>query len=75
MGRAEYTIGPTRSVAATGVARQNGAGTWLRGEYSQMVGRHWRVTGGVTWIRGDGADFLGEYHRNSYASVALRYSF
>jgi hypothetical protein len=75
LGRAEYTISPSRSLAMTGAARQNGKGTWLRFEYSQMVGRHWRATGGVTWIRGDEMDFLGQYHRNSYASLALRYSF
>jgi hypothetical protein len=59
----------------TGVTRQDGAGTWLRFEYSQTYGRHWRATGGFTWIRGEAADFLGQYHRNSYASLTLRYSF
>lgn len=75
LGRAEYTIGPARSLAMTGVTRQDGAGTWLRFEYSQTYGRHWRATGGFTWIRGEAADFLGQYHRNSYASLTLRYSF
>ena len=75
LGRADYTISPAKSLAITGVARQNGRGTWLRFEYSQMLGRHWRATGGFTWIRGDMVDFLGQYHSNSYGSVALRYSF
>jgi hypothetical protein len=75
LGRAEYTLGPARSLAFTGAARQNGRGTWLRFEYSQMYGRHWRATGGITWIHGASTDFLGEYYRNSYASLALRYSF
>jgi hypothetical protein len=75
LGRAEYTISPVRSLTFTGAARQNGAGTWLRAEYSQMLGRHWRATAGFTWIRGTATDSLGQYHRNSFASVALRYSF
>jgi hypothetical protein len=75
LGRADYTISPTKSVAFTGVARQNGRGAWLRFEYSQMYGRHWRATAGFTWIRGDATDFLGQYHRNSCGSLALRYSF
>ena len=75
LGRSEYTISPTKSLAITGAARQNGKGTWLRFEYSQMYGRHWRATAGVTWIHGDATGFLGQYHRNSYAGLALRYSF
>lgn len=75
LGRAEYTISSTRSVAFTGAARQNGRGTWLRLEYSQAYGRHWRATGGFTWIHGDPNDFLGQFYRNSYGSLALRYSF
>lgn len=72
---ARYTIDANRSVALEAAVRQNGAGSWIRGEYSQAIGQHWRATAGFTWIRGDPADFLGQYHRNSYASLALRYSF
>ena len=75
LGRAGYTISPTKSFAITGTTRQNGQGTWLRFEYSQTYARHWRATGGVTWIHGNPGDFLGQYHLNSYASLALRYSF
>ncbi len=75
LGRAGYTIDANRSVAFTTAVRQNGAGSWLRGEYSQTFGQHWRATAGLTWIRGDPQDFLGQYRRNSYASIALRYSF
>jgi hypothetical protein len=75
LGTAQYTINPVSNLAISGVARQNGDGTWLRFEYSRTYGRHWRATAGLTWIRGDAADFLGQYHRNSYASLALRYSF
>lgn len=75
LGRASYTIGPTRSVAISTATRQNGKGTWLAIEYSETFGQHWRATTGFTWIRGDETDFLGQYHRNSFASLALRYSF
>lgn len=75
LARADYTISPISNLSLTAVARQDGGGTWLRFEYSRMYGRHWRATGGVTWIRGEEDDFLGQYHRNSYASLALRYSF
>jgi hypothetical protein len=47
----------------------------VRFEYSQLFGQHWRATGGIAWIRGDMDDFLGQYRRNSYGSLALRYSF
>lgn len=75
LGRASYTIDANRSVAFETAVRRNGAGSWLRGEYSHAFGQHWRATAGVTWIRGDEADFLGQYHRNSYFSLAARYSF
>lgn len=75
LGRAGYTIDANRSIAIEAAARQNGKGTWVRFEYSQLFGQHWRATAGVTWIHGDVTDFLGQYHRNSYASLALRYSF
>ena len=75
LGRAGYTISPTRDIALEGATRQNGNGSWLRLAYSQTHGRHWRVTAGVTWIRGDAGDFLGQYHRNSHASLAVRHSF
>jgi hypothetical protein len=75
LAHAQYTIDSNRSVALNAAIRQNGAGSWLRAEYSQAFGQHWRATAGVTWIRGDPGDFLGQYHRNSYASLAVRYSF
>ncbi len=75
LGRAAYTISPNRSLAITGTTRQNGAGTWLRFEYSQSYGRHWRATASLNWIRGEPGDFLGQYHRNSFGGLAVRYSF
>jgi hypothetical protein len=52
-----------------------GPSSFLRFEYSQAAGQHWRTTAGATWIRGDITDFLGQYRRNSYFSLTLRYSF
>ncbi len=75
LAHAQYTIDTNRSVAVDAAVRQNGEGSWLRTEYSQAFGQHWRATAGYSWIRGDDSDFLGQYHRNSFALLALRYSF
>ena len=73
VGRAGLTIDVNRSLAVETAVRA--AGSFLRFEYSQAVGQHWRVTPGAAWIRGDMTDFLGQYHHNSYLSLAVRYSF
>jgi hypothetical protein len=73
VGRASLTIDVNRSVTFETAVRA--AGSFLRAEYSQTFGQHWRVTPGIAWIRGDMTDFLGQYHRNSYATLAVRYSF
>jgi hypothetical protein len=75
LAHAQYTIDSNRSLAVDAAVRQNGQGSWLRAEYSQAFGQHWRATAGYSWIRGDDSDFLGQYHRNSFALLALRYSF
>jgi hypothetical protein len=75
LGRAAYTIDPKRSIALETAVRQNGAGAYLKFEYSQLLGHHWRATAGIAVLRGDPADFLGQYRRNSHAILALRYSF
>ena len=75
VARAGFTIDVNRSVAFEAVVRQNGRGAWLKSEYSQAFGRHWRATAGFAWIGGDAGDFLGQFHRNSHASLTLRYSF
>jgi hypothetical protein len=75
LAHAQYTIDSNRSLAVDAAIRQNGQGSWLRAEYSQAFGQHWRATAGYSWIRGDASDFLGQYHRNSFALLALRYSF
>ena len=73
VGHATLTIDVNRSLTVETAVRA--AGSFVRFEYSQAFGEHWRVTPGVAWIRGDMTDFLGQYHRNSYASLAVRYSF
>lgn len=75
LGRASYTIDPHRSVAAEFAIRQNLDGAWLKGEYSQAVGGHWRVTAFGNIIRGEFTDFIGQYSRNSHVSAIVRYSF
>ncbi len=75
LAHAQYTVDSNRSVAVDAAVRQNGRGSWLRAEYSQAFGQHWRATAGYSWIRGDETDFLGQFHRNSFALLALRYSF
>jgi hypothetical protein len=75
LGRAGYTIDVNRSFAVEFAVRRNGDGAWVRTEYSQAFGQHWRATGGFTWIAGNAGDFLGQYRRNSHISLGLRYSF
>ena len=75
LGRATYNIDTNRSVAFEAAIRQNGDGSWLKAEYSQAFGQHWRATAGLTVIRGAPGDFLGQYRRNSHATLTLRYSF
>jgi hypothetical protein len=73
VGHAGLAIDVNRSLTVETAVRA--AGSFLRFEYSQALGQHWRVTPGAAWIRGDMTDFLGQYHRNSYLSLAVRYSF
>jgi hypothetical protein len=75
LGRASYTLNPRQSVAVEYVIRQNGDGAWVRSEFSQTFGQHWRATAGFTAIAGSPTDFLGQYRRNSHISANLRYSF
>ncbi|MCC7009153.1 MAG: hypothetical protein IT184_10075 [Acidobacteria bacterium] len=75
IGRVAYTISPTRTVQVEGAARQSGHGTYLKGEYSQTLGRHWRLTLAAAGLGGRDDDFLGQYSRNSHASATLRLSY
>ena len=64
---------PQRS--ARGAVRQNGHGGYVKAEYSQARGQHWRMTVTGSVIAGRVNDFLGQYRRNSHLSAALHYSF
>jgi hypothetical protein len=74
-GRAAYTIDANRSVAVEAAVRQTGEGGYLKGEYTQSLGQHWRATAGFVLLRGDARDFFGQYRRNSHALLTIRYSF
>jgi hypothetical protein len=73
LGHAGWTIDANRSLALEASVRAHGS--VAKAEYSQAFGQHWRATAGATWIRGAETDFIGQYHRNSYVSLAIRYSF
>lgn len=75
LGRASYTIDVNRSAAIEGAVRHDGDGLYLKGEYSQARGQHWRATITGAIIRGEPDDFLGQYRLNSHVGFALRYSF
>ncbi|HEX7793943.1 MAG TPA: hypothetical protein VF456_06305 [Vicinamibacterales bacterium] len=75
VGRASYTIDANRSAALEMAVRQNGNGAYVKAEYSQARGQHWRATASGSIIRGDEDDFLGQYRLNSHVTVSLRYSF
>jgi hypothetical protein len=75
IGRASYTVDPRRTVAVEAAVRRNGDGFYVKGEYSQVWGQHWRVTATGVGINGVDSDFLGQYRRNSHVSIALRFSF
>ncbi|MBL8231157.1 MAG: hypothetical protein JNL98_21875 [Bryobacterales bacterium] len=75
LGRTGYTIDANRSVALEAAVRQNGDGGYLKGEYSQAFGQHWRATAGFVLLRGTAQDFFGQYRRNSHALLTIRYSF
>jgi hypothetical protein len=75
LGRGGYMIDANRNIAFEMAVRQNGDGLWIRGEYSQLFGQHWRATVNLTLMSGDASDFLGQYNRNSHAMLVLRYSF
>jgi hypothetical protein len=75
VGRASYSIDTNRSLAFETALRQNGDGLYLRAEYSQARGEHWRMTVAGAAIAGHADDFLGEYRRNSHVSASVRFSF
>lgn len=75
LGRAAYTIDPSRSLAVETAIRQNGEGLLLKGEYTHTLSTHWQARVSGTLIRGDRNDFIGQYRLNSNFILAMRYSF
>jgi hypothetical protein len=75
VGRASYTVDVNRSVAFETAVRQNGDGGYVKAEYSQARGAHWRATISGSLLRGEPEDFLGQYRLNSHLTLGLRYSF
>ena len=75
LGRAGYTLGPTREVVFEAAIRQNLDGVWVKGQYSEAIGGHWRWTLAGAAIGGSERDFIGQYRRNSHLLATLRYSF
>ncbi len=75
LGRAAYTIGPTREISIEAAVRQHGAGAWVKALYSHAHGAHWRIIVGGAVIAGKSTDFFGQYRRNSHGTVTARYSF
>jgi len=75
IGRAAYTFDPNRSVAIEAAVRQDFAGIYVKAQYSQAHGDHWRTTVAMAALGGDSDDFLGQYRRNSHVVLSLRYSF
>ena len=75
VGRAAYTVDPRRSVVIEGIVRQNLEGQYVRGEYSQALGGHWRTTFAGVLLTGEEGDFIGQFDRNSHVAITLRFSF
>jgi hypothetical protein len=62
-------------MAFEGAIRQNGGGAYVKGEFSEARGEHWRWTMRGVVIAGSDDDFLGQYRRNTHMTASLRYSF
>jgi hypothetical protein len=75
LGRAGYTIDATSDVSFEAAVRQNLDGVWIKGQYSEAFGAHWRATIAGAGIGGRERDFIGQYRRNSHLVATLRYSF
>lgn len=75
IGRAAYTIGPRRSIAVEGVVRRDGDGAYVKGEYSEAVGGHWRVILSGAALAGQEPDYIGQFRRNGHLNVLLRFNY
>ena len=75
LGKATYTIDTNRAFSLEGALRRSGSGAYVKGEFSQALGAHWRLSVRGTCLGGDESDFLGQYRRNSSAGLVARYSY
>jgi hypothetical protein len=75
IGRAAYTFDPNRSAAVEAAVRPDLDGVYVKAQYSQARGDHWRTTLAMAALGGDSDDFLGQYRRNSHVVLSVRYSF
>jgi hypothetical protein len=75
IGRASYTFDPNRSAAVETAVRTNLDGVYVKAQYSQARGDHWRTTVAMAVLGGEADDFLGQYRRNSHVVLSVRYSF
>ena len=66
---------PTSDVSFEAAVRQNLDGVWIKGQYSEAIGAHWRATFAGAAIGGRERDFIGQYRRNSHVLLTVRYSF
>lgn len=75
LGRAGFTIDATSDISFEAAVRHNLDGVWIKGQYSEAVGSHWRMTLAGAVVGGDERDFIGQYRRNSHLLLTARYSF
>jgi hypothetical protein len=75
IGRVSYTVDPRRTVAVEGAVHQDGKGFYMKGEFSDALAPHWRLTVTGVGIGGESGDFLGQFSRNSHVSAGLRFNF
>ena len=55
-----------RTLTVESAVRQNGAGLYVKGEYSEAFGQHWRVILTGIVIAGKEDDVPGQYHRPEF---------
>ena len=75
IGRASYSEDPKQTLVFEAAIDRHGDGYYSKAEFSQGMGRHWRLTVTGVALGGEDTNFLGQYRRNSHGEVALRFSY
>jgi hypothetical protein len=75
VGKVAYVGDPGRTFSVESAVKQTGKGVYVKGEFSEALNDHWRLTVAGIGIGGNQNDFLGQYRRNSNVSASLRFSF